>query len=160
MSTSPGDGQISLLRSRAAVFRRKAFKHAVWVGICYDSTMLPKWPPIEIVIFYDSKYSEDQIWDSYSWPASLRKTAGGRIWEDLSLISVPRLIIRYGGFLRVLYATTRTSNEARAQTLYEDFNILIRVCKNSVPPVLRKRKSIARSSTNPLIDLGYLQKSQ
>jgi len=72
MSTSPREREISLLRSQAApVFRRKAFRHAVWVGICYDSLFgpratLPKLSPVEIVIFYDPKYSEDQIWDSYS----------------------------------------------------------------------------------------------
>jgi hypothetical protein len=79
MSTLPKQKQISILQSKAKeVLTREAFKHVVWVGVLYSSHTLssrPKPLPLDLVIFHDPKYSEEQIWNLYG-------SCGEVPWED------------------------------------------------------------------------------
>ena len=58
---------MSLLRRQAAkVFSREAFKRAVWVGVFGNASKVQRGVAIDVVIFYDPKYSAQQIWDWYA----------------------------------------------------------------------------------------------
>ena len=72
MSASEIQKEIALLRRQAAkVFSREVFKHVVWVGVFGESSKVQRGVAIDVVIFYDPKYSEQQIWD---WYASCEET--------------------------------------------------------------------------------------
>ena len=67
---------MSELGSQAAqVFGREAFKLAVWVGVfgSFSRGKQGKTSDVDIVIFYNPDYSEEQVWEWYSreenrWP--------------------------------------------------------------------------------------------
>src|SRR5437016_2076901 len=105
MSTSQRQNQVSLLRSQAEqVFKRKAFELAVWVGVFFGPFswgMQAKSGPIDIVIFYNPNYSEEQIWGSYSceenpWGADPDEPKLERAWDRKVKISrIFRGTLRY-----------------------------------------------------------------
>jgi len=54
--------QISLISSQAAqIFGREAFKHVVWVGVFGSFSQGKQGKNVDVVIFYNPKYSEEQI---------------------------------------------------------------------------------------------------
>jgi predicted nucleotidyltransferase len=58
-----------LLGSQAAqVFERGAFKLVVWVGVfgSFSRAKQRKGSDVDLAIFYDPAYSEEQIWEWYS----------------------------------------------------------------------------------------------
>jgi hypothetical protein len=66
-SASPIQKEIALLRRQAAkVFSREAFKYAVWVGVFGEFSEVLHGAEIDVVIFYDPKYSQKQILGWYS----------------------------------------------------------------------------------------------
>jgi len=85
--------------------------------------MLPKLAPVEIVIFYDPKYSEDEIWDSYSCEPKEDGFA-----EDPDRPKLKRAWGRKVKIWRVFEGALRYYEDfervfqAGAQTLYGDFN--------------------------------------
>ncbi len=62
MSASQIQMQISLISSQAAqIFGREAFKHVVWVGVFGSFSQGKQGKNVDVVIFYNPKYSEEQI---------------------------------------------------------------------------------------------------
>jgi hypothetical protein len=112
------------LQSQAEqVFGREAFKHVMWVGIHYSKLtrdMLPKPFPLDIVIFYDPRYPENQIWESY------KSCEGIHLSEDPDKSKLERAWGRMVRILRIYEGTLLHWNDVEAvfhaETLYGDFN--------------------------------------
>jgi len=69
MSASEIQKQIQLLGSQATpVFQRKACKHVVWAGVFgfFSRAEQGIGTPVNVVIYNDPAYTEEQIWEWYS----------------------------------------------------------------------------------------------
>ncbi|KAN0070045.1 hypothetical protein V8E54_011626 [Elaphomyces granulatus] len=68
MSASEMQKEMALLRRQAAkaFLSREVFKRVVWVGVFGNASKVQRGVAIDVVIFYDPKYSEQQIWDWYA----------------------------------------------------------------------------------------------
>jgi hypothetical protein len=119
----------------------------VWVGVVYASSngVDPKGASLKflnIVIVYDPKYSENKFWELYSCQEK-------DMWEDPDQPKLERAWDRKVKILRIFEGSLRYWKDVEAlfyaETLHGDG-----FCKTSVLSIMRKRKSIKRSSTNPL----------
>ncbi|KAN0073962.1 hypothetical protein V8E54_007899 [Elaphomyces granulatus] len=122
--------QLLLLGSQAAqVFERKAFKLAVWVGVfgpfsTQAQQCIWKGNHVQLVIFYDPAYSENEILE---WYAS---NGEDDLWLDPDGFELERAWNRRVDILRIYKGTLQgnlRSEEAimailHAQTIYGNFN--------------------------------------
>src|SRR2546421_3290558 len=125
--------QMSALASQAAqVFGREAFKLTVWVGVfgSFSRDVQVEASDVDIVIFYNPDYSEEQVWEWYSRCEKNRRRTDPdepkleRVWGGRK-VDIVRI---YAGALRY-----EKDVEAilHAQTIYGNFN----------NPVLRRLRS-------------------
>jgi hypothetical protein len=172
MSSQLIKSQVSELGPKAApVFQRKEFKkYAVWVGIYghFTSRISPsERGTIDVVIFYDSKVSEDEVWDWYlhcdksallddpeEFKLALvwgRKARATRIFEgtlcrirDLEGIFYGQTI--YGDFNNPALRDLRSFYHRRL----EEFSKRVKECMEIVSP---KRKPDSSMVSKPLMDI-------
>jgi predicted nucleotidyltransferase len=114
---------MSVLRSQAAqVFGREAFKLAVWVGVfgSFSRGRQVETSDVDIVIFYNPEYSEEQVWECYSrceknrWGADPDESKLERVWGRK--IDIVRI------FAGTLVYEKDVEAVLHAQTVYGDFN--------------------------------------
>ena len=119
----PKQKQISILQSEAkGVLTREAFKHVVWVGILYSSNTLSSRLnplPLNLVIFHNPKYSEEQIWHLYG-------SCGEVPWADPDQSKFERAWDRKVNISRIFEGDFRYWNDVEAafyaETLYGHYN--------------------------------------
>ena len=118
--------QLLLLGSQAAqVFERKAFKLAVWVGVygpfsTQAQQCIWKGNHVQLVIFYDPAYSENEILE---WYAS---NGEDDLWLDPDGFELERAWNRRVDILKIYKGTLRSKEDVmailHAQTIYGNFN--------------------------------------